>query len=120
MVQVVSKSTYAFNQYYDLHEITVTITEYATTQDAMNTYNNFNYTDIYPTETKWNESDYGGCSHKASVETINRYYIGIAGVLRCENRIAVIRVEEGSVNMTKSIMVDIYGNIWFALTDLLK
>jgi hypothetical protein len=120
VVQVVTKSTYAFNKYYDRHDIAVTITEYATTQEAINTYNNFKYTDIYPTETKWNESDYGGCSHKASVETINRYYIGTAGVLRCENRIAVIRVEEGSTEMTESIMVDIYGNIWFALTDLLK
>lgn len=120
VVQVVTKNTYAFNRYYDRHDIFVTITEYATTQEAINTYNNINYTDIYPTETKWNESDYGGCSHKASVETINRYYIGTAGVLRCENRIAIMRVEEASVDMTQSIMVDIYANIWFGLTDLLK
>jgi hypothetical protein len=120
VVQIVTKNTYAFNKYYDRHDIFVTITEYATTQEAINTYNNVKYTDIYPTETKWNESDYGGCSHKASVETINRYYIGTAGVLRCANRIAVIRVEEASVDMTQSIMVDIYGNIWFGLTDLLK
>lgn len=120
VVQIVTKNTYAFNKYYDRHDIFVTITEYATTQEAINTYNNFKYTDIYPTETKWNESDYGGCSHKASVETINRYYIGTAGVLRCANRIAIIRVEEASVDMTQSIMIDIYGNLWFGLTDLLK
>ena len=120
IVQIINKSGVVFNKYYDRHEVNVTITEFVSTQEAINVYNNFKYTDIYAAETKWNQYDSKGCNQKSSVETFNRHFIGVAGLLRCENRIALIRVEEGYMTMKQPIITEIYGNIWMVLIDLLK
>ena len=120
LVQTFSSSAYLFNADYERHFVSVTIKEYINNQAARNAFDDIDADDLYPDAREWTTSEYGGCSEKSTVTRFDRFYMGVSGVVLCQNRLAILISNEATTEAPHSLIVDFYAAAWFFLTTSMK